>query len=608
MNLPSRFSEKLRKVLELRRALLLVWRGAPLDSLASGVLILLQGTIPLAGLWILKMIVDTTAEASRNPAPVVDFKPILFWIAMAGALGIFSALCRSLASLVNESQGLRVTDYMQKILHQKSIEVDLAYYEDPKYRDSLHRAQQEAPHRPLRIVQSLSQILLSGVSLLALGGLLIVTLPWTFAVILIAAILPGIWLRLRHARRLFVWQREKTATERRVEYYNWMLTGSAYAKEIRLFDLGKLFSERSAELRNILRDQRLQIGVRRAAGEFVTQAAASLAVFGAFGYLAIKALTPQASVSLGDLIMYYQAFQRGLAFLHDLLTGVGNLYENSLFLTNIYEFLGIREKVVEAVNPRRMARAEGARICFEGVSFEYSKNGPKILDDVSFEIERGSLVAFVGENGAGKSTLIKLLCRLYDPTSGRITFNGHDLREFNKTELRRAISVVFQDYAHYHLTAAENIRFGDIHSGDSIQKLEKASRLADAHQMVMTLPDQYQTVLGTLFENGRELSIGQWQKIALARAFFREAPLIILDEPSSALDAIAEHHVFERFKRLVTGRTGILISHRLSTVKMADCIHVLEQGKLVESGCHEDLVDTGGSYSRFFEVQSRSYR
>jgi ATP-binding cassette subfamily B protein len=329
-------------------------------------------------------------------------------------------------------------------------------------------------------------------------------------------------------------------------------------------------------------------------------------MFGSFAFLAYRAVN--GSISLGDLVMFYQAFQRGLTSLQDFLAGLASIYENNLFLNNFYEFLDLREVVMDPARPVPVPRPVQGAIRFENVSFEYQAGGRKILDSVSFEIKAGQTVAIVGENGAGKTTLIKLLCRLYDPTEGRILLDGVDLREMSKTEYRQALSVVFQDYVHYFLTASENIWFGNARGPMSQHRIERAAREAGADEVIRKLPQGYDTVLGKLFHDGEELSIGQWQKVALARAFLRDASIIIMDEPTSALDAIAEHEVFKRFRKLSQDRTAILISHRLATVKTVDCIFVMDGGRLVESGNHETLMRNRGVYAHLFETQAHSYR
>jgi ATP-binding cassette subfamily B protein len=289
------------------------------------------------------------------------------------------------------------------------------------------------------------------------------------------------------------------------------------------------------------------------------------------------------------------------------LYNLGALYEDSLFLSHLYEFLDLKPAVVEPTQPKRLPRSGQAELTLDHVSFQYPNAARKVLDDICLTIRPGEHVAFVGENGAGKTTLIKLLCRLYDPSAGRILLDSMDLRELETVELRRHISAVFQDFAHYHATAWENIWYGHADLPPDREQITAAARHAGADNVIAGLSHGYDTVLGRWFETGEELSIGEWQKVALARAFLRDAPFIVLDEPTSAMDAQAEYDVFQTFRQLAKDHTAIFISHRLSTVKMADRIYVLENGRIAENGAHDDLMCQGGTYARLFAAQAQSY-
>jgi ATP-binding cassette subfamily B protein len=492
---------------------------------------------------------------------------------------------------------------MQEVLHAKSIEVDLDYYENSRYYDTLHRAQQEAPYRPTRIAKGLAALGQNALSLAAMGVLLL-SLHWAVALVLFVAALPELVVQLRQAQHYYAWRRDRTPTERHAQYYDWMMTGSGHAQELRLFDLGPVFMRQYRTLRDRLRRERLQILARRSAAEFAGHALATAAVFGAYAFIALR--TVQGGITIGDLVMYFQAFQRGQDGLRQMLRALAGLYEDSLFLRNVYDFLGLQRKLVEPAHPKPVPRPLREGIVFEGVSFRYGDK--QALSEVDLVIPAGATVALVGENGSGKTTLIKLLARLYDPAAGRILLDGIDLREFAATELRRQISVIFQDYVRYNLTARENIGFGDADAAPD-ERVCAAAEHAGAGELIRRLPRGLDTVLGKAFAFGEELSVGEWQKIALARALLREAQIVVLDEPTSAMDAQAEHELFRRFQRLATGRTAILISHRLSTVKSADRIYVLGAGRVVESGTHDELVTRqGGAYARMFAAQASGYR
>jgi ATP-binding cassette subfamily B protein len=412
-------------------------------------------------------------------------------------------------------------------------------------------------------------------------------------------------VRLKYSGKLYHWQRGRTQVERKASYFNWMLTGDSHAKEIRLFNLGDLFKNRFGILRKQLRRERLDISRKRSVAEMGAQAGATLAVFGSLAFIAFR--TIQGTITLGDMVMYFQAFQRGLGYLRGTLGGVADLYEDSLFLSNLYEFLDLEPKVKEPLHPVSVPQPMKKGIFFENVSFKYPAGNGKGLEDISLSIAPREVVALVGENGSGKTTFVKLLCRLYDPNEGTISVDGIDLRHFETVAFRHQISVIFQDYVKYHLTARENIWFGNIILPSEHQSIETAAYYSGADELIEGLPKRYETILGKWFEDGEELSIGEWQKIALARAFLRDAQIIVLDEPTSALDAKTEYEVFKNFRQLLNGRSAILVSHRFSTVRMADRIFVFDQGKIKENGTHQQLMQLSGKYAYYFEKQAQYY-
>jgi ATP-binding cassette subfamily B protein len=596
---------RIRRTLYLKRALHLVWQSAPSWTVASIALLVLQGILPLLSLYLSKLIVDAVSTGLTTTEKTAALGRIMALVILAGAIALIGNLCGSLVKLVSTAQTQLVTDHVQSILHAKSVEVDLEYYENAQYFDALHLAQQEAAYRPPTILNELIQAGQSAISLVAIAALLF-ALHWGIAAGLFVAAIPGLFVRLKYAKKLYRKQREWTSKERRADYFNWMLTSVSYAKEIRLFNLGSLFQRQFRDLRSSIRKEKLTLATRTFIAEWAIQCSATLAVFVAFGFIAYQALW--GAITVGSLVMYYQAFQRGQAALQEMLSSLASLYENSLFLSHLYEFLELKRAVAEPLYPQAVPTPMQFGIQFDNVQFRYPGGTRPLLEDISLTIRSGETIALVGENGAGKTTLIKLLCRLYDPTSGRITVDGIDLRQFQTTDLRREISVVFQDYAHYNLTARENIGFGNVNQLFHDDEIRLAAKKAGADKVIASLPYRYDTILGKEFEEGEELSIGEWQKVALARAFLRQAQIIVLDEPTSALDAIAEHQVFEQFRQLTQGRTAILISHRLSSIKLADRIYVLQGGRIVESGTHNELMRLNGSYAHLFETQAQYYR
>ncbi len=596
--------EKVINTLHLKRSLLLVWRSAPLWTLASFFLVVIQGVLPLASLYVMKLIVDSVTAGIDSPGTEVTFEHILFLISLAGGITFLTFLSSSASGVVNEAQAALVSDHILDILHTKSIEADLEYYENPAYYDTLHRAQNDAPFRPTRIVNGLFQIGQSSMSLVAVLWLL-ASFSWVIAAALIIAAIPTALVRLIYSNKTYVWQRTCTAKERKTWYFHWLLTGESHAKEIRLFNLGPLFIKRHRNLRKELLNERLSIISRKAAADLVVQTINIIAVFGSLVFITLRAF--EGSITLGDMVMYFGALQQGQSFLSNLLNAFSGLYEDNLFLKTLYEFLDLKPTVKESPNPIPLPYVMEKGISFEKVGFSYPGQGAKAIEDITLQIKPGQIVALVGENGSGKTTLIKLLSRLYDPAEGRITIDGINLRDLDIHDLRKQISVIFQDYTHYNLTARENIWLGNVDAPADTKNILQAAESSGADCVIGHLDKGYETILGKWFEEGTELSMGEWQKIALARAFLRDSQIIILDEPTSSLDPNAEDMIFRKFRQLTAGRTAIIISHRLSTVKMADCIYLLKNGQIVENGNHEYLMSLNGEYAKLFRTQSQYY-
>jgi len=598
-----RLANGLQFFAKLMRTLKLVWKGHRSLAMAGLLLTMVEGILPLVVLYVLKLLIDSVTTAHTGGMPLWgDGSPGNMLLVLAGVT-LATILCRSGGRLVSEAQEQAVTDHIFRLIQAKSIQVDLAYYENSHFYDTLHRAQQEAPYRPTRILNGLVQ---GGRCALTLSGALVLLLHlhWLAAVAITAAALPEIWVRWRFARIRYRWQQRKTLPERFANYYHWMLTGDIHAKEIRGFGMGALFMQRFRQLRATLLQEKLQLTARRTGVEMLSQ---MLAVAGALGiYYYIVQRTLAGGLSLGDFVMYFYLVQRSQMVLKEFLDAVADLYEDHLFLNGLYDFLDLEPQITDPPVPVAVPQRMSAGIRFEDVSFRYpNSDGQMVLRNIDLTIRPGEVVAVVGENGSGKSTLVKLLLRLYDPLSGRITVDGIDLKQFRVAAWRSNLDILFQDYARYQLPAKENIWLGAPDEALDSDKVGRAAHATGAHRVIDELPQKYDTRLGRWFEDGEEISMGQWQKVALARAFYRGAPVVILDEPSSSLDAKAEHAFCSGLQRLLHGRTAVLVSHRFTTIRLADRIVVLKNGCVVETGNHETLMARKGIYAEFYKLQSR---
>ncbi len=593
--------QKIKTALRIDRAFLLVWKASPRWTLLSIFLTVIQGIIPLLTLYIMKLIIDATALAVKTGDASAGYQQVIFLIVVAALVAIFQAALSLLNGYVSEAQGAVVTDYVATTLHEKSIAIDLAYYENPEYYDTLHRAQREGPYRPTKIVNGLTQTLQNGVSLIAMVGLLFM-FHWGVGILLIVSTMPGLFVQIIHSRKHFEWQKKRTEEERRAGYFSSILSYNSFAKEIRLFDLGDFFSSSFNSLRTLLRREKLELSRKKSIAQFFVQLFSSVIFMGCLMLIAIRAI--KGVITVGDMVMFYQAFQRGIGYLKGLLANIAALYEDNMFVAYFFEFLDIKNEITDPQNPVNVPAKFARGISFDRVSFRYPGEREAVLKDISFTIGAGEVVALVGANGAGKSTLVKLLCRLYDPQQGSIKMEGVDLPRFKIKELRKQISVVFQDYAQYFLTVKENIRLGDTDIAEDSAKIQEAAIKANADPFIKKLPNGYDTNLGRWFHAGEELSIGEWQKIVLARAFLRDSQLIILDEPTSSLDVNTEYHLYMKFRELITGHSALLISHRFSTVRMADRIIVLDGGKIAETGTHKELIALKGIYADMYTKQA----
>lgn len=593
------------KGIPLFRGARLIWDSAPGWTLVRATLLVTGSALPLLTLYITKLLVDAVSRTTLAVDGVLAFREVILLVGAAALVAISMAAVTAVASFVEEAQSLAMTDHVHDLLHLQSAKLDLEYYENTSYFDTLHRVQQDAPFRPMRLLTSSAQFMRGAVSLIGAMGLLF-AFHWFIALALLIAATPAAFIRVRFANELHRWYRRQTVPERESRYYSALLTGASHAKELRLFSLGPIFMERFRSLRSGIRGHRLKIVRRRASRDGVAQAIAVVAMHAAYGYVAVLAM--QGTISVGDMVMYFGLFQRGHGAFREVLTGLASLYEDTLFLRELCEFMDLAPQMEQPRNPRPLPTRIRNGVVFRNVSFRYPGSKRVALSNVNLAIRPGEHVALVGANGSGKSTFVKLLCRLYDPTDGSITIDGVDLKALSTTDLQSRLAVVFQDYSQYHLSARENIWLGDVSLPLAAEQIERAASLTGAHEFIGRLTSGYDTILGKQIRSGEQLSIGEWQKVALARAFLRDGAIIVLDEPTSALDAQSERVVFSRFRELARERTAVVISHRMSSVRSVDCIYVLESGRIIERGGHDDLLRLGGVYARLFEAQAEKYR
>jgi ATP-binding cassette subfamily B protein len=450
------------------------------------------------------------------------------------------------------------------------------------------------------LLENLGGMVQNGITLVSMLAVLAPFGLWLPGALL-ASTLPTLYIVLRHALDQHYWRLRTTSDERRTWYYDWVLTAVDTAAEVRLFGLGEHFQSAFQALRTRLRAERLRLVGKQGVAELLAGLFALAAAGAALVWMAWRAFRHE--VTLGDLAMLYQAFQQGLRLSRSLLDDVGQLYANTLFLGNLFDFLALEPKVLNPA-PAKSLPALRQAIRFRGVSFRYPGASRLALRDLDLEIPAGRITAVVGSNGAGKSTLIKLLCRFYDPEDGGIEIDGADLRTVDLDSLRASITVLFQQPVHYNATVAGNIALGDIASAPDRAAIQTAAEAAGAEEIVRGLPSGYDHLLGRWFENGTELSTGEWQRIALARAFLRQAPILVLDEPTSAMDPWAESDWLRRFRQLAAGRTTLVITHRFSTARIADMIHVMSDGRVIERGSHDQLISAGGRYAQGWLAQA----
>ena len=600
---PKRFFDVFRYS---SRALALVWTTSRRLAVIFAMLTLVAGVLPAAVAWIGQLIVDgvVTAMGQHQQTGSADTTFVLLFVACeAGVIALIAGAQRGISTcqtLLRALMGQRIN----MLILEKALTLKLAHFEDSEFYDKLTRARREASTRPLSLVTRTFGLVQNGISLLSYGILLVQFSPWT-VLILIAGGIPEFLAEAKFSGdkfRLFRWRSPETRMQM---YLETVLAREDYVKEVKLFRLGPKLLQRYRAIFEKLYAEDRKLTLRRDSWGFILGLLGTAAFYGAYGWIALSAI--RGDISLGQMTMYLMLFKQGQSAVSASLSAISGMYEDNLYLSNLYEYL--EQEVPQQQGLAQQGPKPGDGVRFEQVTFSYPGSEEAALHKINLHLKPGESLALVGENGSGKTTLIKLLTRLYQPDSGTVLLDGLDLQQWDAEALRQRIGVIFQDFGRYQFLVGENIGAGDVSHFEDRQRWAQAAEMGMAAEFIDKLPQQYDTQLGKWFKGGRELSGGQWQKIALARAFMRaEADLLVLDEPTATMDAAAEATIFEHFRELSRGKMTILISHRFSTVRMADQIIVIDKGKIVERGTHEQLMEHDGQYAYLFSLQAEGYR
>lgn len=590
-----------RRVGYLLKALQLVWAAAWRWTLLWAVFLVVQGTIPAANVYFTKWLVDAVADGMGGGLAWSVIEPILVPAALIGGLLILSEGFSGLMNWIQTAQAELLRDHIKGLIHDQAVAVDLSFYESPTYFDHMAMASDEAEGRTLSLLQNLGQMIQSSITLIGVALLLLPYALW-LPIALLVSTMPALWVVLVHRQRQHDWWEETAADRRWVGYFNRLLTLPYSAPEVRLFGLGSYFQKRYRTLRVGLRDGLIRLVGRQNKAQLGASGVGILVTVAVMAWMGLRVL--RGSATLGDLALFYRAFTEGKGLMRTLLSGAGSVYGDALYLEHLFTFFDLRPEVTSPADPVELPHRQARELRFENVGFRYPDSDQWALRNFSLTIPSGTTVAVVGPNGAGKSTLTKLICRFYDPQEGRIYLDGIDLRDLDLDHLRREITVMFQHPMQYIATASDNIRMGDRTSASDPARVEQAARAGGAHDIIQSLPNGYDTLLGKQFKGGVELSGGQWQRITLARAFYREAPVVVLDEPTSFMDSWAELKWLKRFRELVQERTAMIVTHRFTTAMQADLIFVMMDGQIVEYGSHEALVERGGMYAESWRAQT----
>ena len=580
----------------------LVWKTNPYLTAVNAALRIVRSAIPVAILYVGKLIIDQVIHMSRVPGS--DFSYLWELVAVEFGLAILSDALSRATTLVDSLLGDLFSNYTSVQIMQHAAILDLDQFEDSNFYDKLERARQQTIGRTILLSQVLSQVQdLITMGFLAAG--LVIFNPWLILLLFIA-VLPAFMGESYFNDKTYSLSRRQTPERRELDYIRYIGASDDTAKEVKIFDLSGFLIDRFRRLSNKFYRDNKKLAVKRSLWGTLFSIAGSLGYYGAYVYIISSAVKGQ--LSIGTLTFLAGSFRQLRSLLEGILSRFTAVSQGAIYLKDFFDFFDIQPKIKLSSNARPFPRPIQHGFVFEDVGFKYVNSDHWANRHLNFTLHAGERLALVGENGAGKTTLVKLLARLYDPTEGRILLDGFDLREYNLADLRKQIGVIFQDYLRYQMTVSHNIAVGDISEQENKDLIEKSAKQSLADLLIQKLPGKYEQPLGKRFNQGVELSGGEWQKIALARAYMKDAQLFILDEPTSALDARAEYEVFQRFSELTNGKTAVLISHRFSTVRMAERILVLDKGTILEEGSHEELLKKNNRYAELFKLQAMGYQ
>ena len=593
------FQNVRRQLPYLPKALKLVWNAAPGWTAAWAVLLIVQGVLPVASVYLTRALVNSIVLLIDSGAGWEAVRLPLFFVLLMALVLLTQTLLTSLSTWIRTARSELVSDDLSDRIQVQALALDMTYYETPSYYDQLHRARIDAKNSPLLLLENMGNLVQNGITLVAMAGVLLPYGLWVPLALLIST-LPALYVVGSYSLRQHRWQVKNTDARRRSYYYDWIISDRNAAAELRIFDLGELFRSRFHDTQAQLRRERIDLERNQVLAQLLAGILGLLVMGISLAWMLWQ--TAQGLYNLGDLALFYQAFNQGQRLMRTLLQSAGRIYSNLLFLENLFEYLSLAPLISAPADPLPVPTSLQTGIAFENVLFHYPGSEKASLIDFDLKVPAGQVTAIVGENGAGKSTLIKLLCRFFDPDAGCITIDGTDIRRFDPTELQHQFTIMFQQPVEYQDTAANNIAFGNLAGQPTQADIEQAAIAGGADGPIDKLPDGYETVLGKWFGDA-ELSVGEWQRVALAHAYLRQAPIIVLDEPTSAMDPWAETDWLHRFKALAQDRTALIISHRFTTAMYADIIHVMIDGRVIESGSHKELLDQDGYYARSWRAQ-----